>query len=120
MKIGIIGSRTLTENEANYKILRDFLNECAPDYFLIEEIISGGAKGADSLAERWAHENNISCQIFKPDWNKHGKKAGLLRNHDIVNNSNMIIAFWDGKSHGTKYSLNLAKEQKKVTLIYYF
>ena len=83
-------------------------------------IVSGGAKGADSLSERWAKENNIETLIFIPDWNKHGKKAGFLRNEDIIKSSDAVIAFWNGESRGTLSSINLAKKYEKSCLIVKF
>lgn len=109
MKLAIIGSRTFND----YGVLK---KEC--DNLIIEEIISGGAKGADSLGEKYAIENNIKFTIFKPDWKKYGKRAGFLRNIDIINSSDSVLAFWDGNSKGTQHSINLAhKHNKPVTII---
>ena len=72
-------------------------------------IISGGARGADSLAERYAKENNIEFVCFPADWKTHGKVAGFIRNKDIVKASDRVIAFYDGKSSGTKDTLAAAK-----------
>lgn len=109
MKLAIIGSRTFND----YDVLK---KEC--DNLNIEEIISGGAKGADSLGEKYAIENNIKFTIFKPDWKKYGKRAGFLRNTDIINSCDSVLAFWDGNSKGTQHSINLAhKHNKPVTII---
>ena len=83
-------------------------------------IVSGGARGADKLGEKWAIENNIPTQIFLPDWGKHGKSAGFVRNEDIVQNSDVVIAFWDGKSRGTNHSIGLAKKYDKELMIIRF
>lgn len=109
MKIAVIGSR----NFHNYDLLKSTLNQ----YHNIDLIISGGASGADSLAERYASEVGIKTLIFKPGWDTYGKKAGYLRNIDIVLSSDLVIAFWDGKSKGTKHSIDLAKKHKKQILI---
>ncbi len=77
----------------------------------------GGAKGADSLGEEYAKENNIPTKIFIPDWDKYGKSAGMIRNTDIVNESELIVAFWDGISSGTLDSINKAKKNNKKVLI---
>ena len=58
--------------------------------------------------------------IFRPDWDRYGKAAGIIRNKDIVENSNMVIAFWDGKSKGTASSIELAKKMDKNLKIVYF
>jgi len=113
MKIGIIGSRLFNDYDKFLDILRLFSISCS------DEIISGGARGADSLAERYAEYYGIPIKVFKADWNKYGKRAGFLRNTDIVKESDMIIAFWDGQSRGTKDSLDKAKLFKKSTFIVY-
>lgn len=110
MKIAIIGSRTFN----NYELLRQSLDEFSFEANAdISLIVSGGAKGADSLGERYAQENDIETLIFLPDWKKHGKGAGFVRNQLIIDNSDFVIAFWDGKSKGTLSSINIAKKQKK-------
>jgi len=108
MKVGIIGSRTFND----YGLMVESLKGLK-----ITTIISGGAIGADILAEQYAKENDIPTKIFLPDWNKHGKSAGFLRNTDIVNESEMIIAFWDGISNGTKDSIEKAKKLNKQVII---
>jgi hypothetical protein len=106
MKIAIIGSRGFND----YHRLNDVLN---PVKSKISLIVSGGARGADSLAEKFAKENNIPTQIFLPDWDKHEKKAGFLRNVDIILAADVVIAFWDGQSKGTYNGIELAKKHNK-------
>jgi len=113
MKLAVIGSRDFN----NYKQLEIILDELK-DYITITCIISGGANGADSLAEIYAKKNNIPTEIYKPDWKKYGKGAGFIRNTTIWDNSNIGIAFWDGKSKGTAHSFNIAKKQKKDLYIF--
>jgi len=79
----------------------------------ISWVVSGGAPGADSLAEKWAKENKKMLTIYPADWLNLGKRAGYVRNTDIVKNSDMIIAFWDGKSKGTKHTIGLAQKMGK-------
>jgi hypothetical protein len=109
MKIAVVGSRTFND----YALLKQWLDKLHA-IEPINLIISGGARGADSLSEQWALE------IFKPDWNKFGKRAGFLRNVDIVTAAEGVIAFWDGTSRGTQHSINLAKEQGKPIKIIKF
>ena len=109
-KLAIIGSRTFND----YKTLREYLD---PQKEKISLVVSGGAKGADTLGERWAKENNIETLIFPAEWDKHGKKAGFIRNHDIIKNCDICVAFWDGKSKGTKHSLDLCKQYNKPFLV---
>lgn len=112
MKVAIIGSRTFD----NYQYLSFFLDVFRNQY-PIDLIISGGAKGADSLAEKYAKEHNIKTLIFPADWDKYGKRAGYIRNEDIIKNCDLVIAFWDMTSIGTKHSLDLAKKYNKPAII---
>lgn len=115
MKLGVVGSRTFND----YNLLKDIINNINST-FKIECIVSGGANGADKLGEKYAIEYNIPTEIYLPDWKKYGKKAGFIRNEDIVKNSDRIIAFWDGKSKGTKNTINLCKKYFKKCYIIKF
>lgn len=110
-RIGVIGSR----NFRDFDLLCDVLSGYDP-----KVIVSGGAQGADKLAEEWARKNNIDTLIFKPDWEKFGRSAGFVRNKDIVENSDILIAFWDGKSKGTANSIDLAKKMGKIVRVVRF
>ncbi len=81
-------------------------------------IISGRAKGADRLGERFAQEHNIPIQRFLADWDTHGKKAGFLRNLEMAKAADILIAFWDGKSRGTQHMMeSMQKLEKPVFLV---
>ena len=75
------------------------------------EIVSGAYKGADLLGERYASERNYSINQFPADWRRYGKSAGLKRNAEMANYANILIAFWDGKSKGTKHMMDTALEK---------
>ncbi len=81
------------------------------------EIVSGGAVGPDSYAEAWAKLHLVPCKVFKPDWSV-GKRAGALRNQQIVDYCDKLIAFYDGKSKGTMISIRMAEKQNKLLRIY--
>ena len=84
------------------------------------EIVSGKAKGADSLGMRYANENYYKLSLFPADWDKYGKSAGYKRNLQMAEYADALIAFWDGKSRGTKMMIELAKSNGlKVSVIYY-
>lgn len=102
----------------DYELLEKTLNRIS-NRTQISSIISGGAKGADSLAEQYANLNNIDTIIFKPDWSI-GKGAAAIRNIKIVENSDIIIAFWDGVSKGTRMTIDMAasKNVKVFKVIY--
>ena len=80
-------------------------------------IVSGGAKGADSLGEWYASNRNIPVTVFKADWDKYGKSAGYRRNEEMAQNADALVAFWDGKSKGTKHMIDLAKKANLTTTI---
>ena len=113
MKIAVIGSRNFTD----YKIAKTVLDKLQ-SYFGFDVIVSGGAKGADSLAEIYAWQNEIPLEVYEADWDKHGKGAGFIRNVEIWDNSDYGVAFWDGVSPGTKHSFKLAKKQKKRLFVF--
>lgn len=107
MYLAIIGSRSIKEIDFDAYIKQK--PEC---------VITGGAIGVDTLAEEWARRNNIRTIIIKPNYEKYKKYAPLKRNHEIVNECDEIIAFWDGRSKGTYYTMQLAqKEEKKLTIV---
>ena len=76
-------------------------------------IISGGAKGIDSRAEQAADKKKISKLILRPDYEKYGRSAPLHRNRQIVDMCDMLFAFWDGKSRGTRFSVEYANKVGK-------
>lgn len=107
MKIAIIGSRGITDIN---------LSEYIPDN--ITEIISGGAKGVDTLAREFALAHKIKLTEILPDYKRYGRGAPLKRNITIIENADSVLAFWDGKSHGTKYVIdNCMKRNIPVKVI---
>lgn len=84
------------------------------------EIVSGGAKGADRLGEVYAAVREYPVKVFKANWDKFGKSAGYLRNKEMSEYATHLIAFWDGKSKGTKHMIDLAREKGlKIRVIKY-
>jgi len=113
--LGVIGSRSFHDYEAmEYEIDRIFKAKKRDKPERNMCIVSGGARGADSLAKRYANEHpDVDYIEHKPNWEKHGKKAGFMRNVDIVNDSNMVLSFWNGKSKGTKHTMGVAQSLGK-------
>ena len=110
MKVAIVGSRSFT----SYPTLKRAMSSIKG----ITEIVSAGAKGADTLGEMYAKETGVPCRIFYPDWKLHGKYAGFLRNEDIVRAADVVVAFWDMESKGTKHTINTARKLgKKVYIV---
>lgn len=105
-KVIIAGGR----NFADYELLR---GSC--DYFLSRKrltheivIVSGHARGADSLGERYATERGYRLELFPADWEASGKAAGVIRNRQMAEAAHALIAFWDGRSRGTKNMIDEA------------
>lgn len=83
-------------------------------------IVSGGARGADKLAEELAKQLGVPNIIMKADWDKWGKSAGFIRNIDMLNISDEVLAFWDRESKGTKHTIDNADKKGMVCQIVYY
>ena len=115
MKVIIAGGRDFN----NYQLLVKECDTILKQYLDIE-IVSGNAKGADKLAIDYAIQNNYKLTKFNPDWNIFGKSAGPIRNKQMAEYADTLIAFWDKKSKGTKNMLDTAtKLNLKVYVFYY-
>lgn len=110
-------------NFSNYHLLEEKCN-----YYLQNKIkqglqiviISGHARGADLLGEKFARLNGHSCEQYPADWETHGRKAGMIRNYQLANEAEALIAFWDGQSVGTKHMIETAKSKGlKVAIVSY-
>jgi hypothetical protein len=75
-------------------------------------IVSGGAKGADQLGERYAREHHLLISSYPALWNLHGTKAGFIRNEEMAKTANACVCFWDGESTGTKHMIDTAKSMQ--------
>ena len=84
------------------------------------QIVSGGAKGADAMGELVARDNNINLAIFPAQWDTHGKRAGYVRNQLMADNADVLLAFWNETSKGTKHMIDIAKRKNlEVHIIIY-
>lgn len=97
MKVAIIGSRTVPSSY--YSELCDIMPVGT------SEIISGGASGADELAQKYACEMGLPIKIYRPDYAKYGKQAAIVRNLQIIRSADYVIALWDGASRGTSNTI---------------
>lgn len=117
-KVIIAGGRHFS----NYELLKE---RC--DYYLQNKlregrvvIISGHATGADALGERYAQERGLACEQYPADWEAYGRAAGPIRNEEMAELANALIAFWDGVSRGTKNMIDTAKSKGlKVSVVRY-
>ena len=117
-RIIIAGSR----NFKDYDLLKEIVDSVIVKVYSDDEItiISGTARGADQLGEKYAKENSLPVERFPADWERYGKKAGFIRNYQMANNADVLIAFWDGTSKGTKMMIDLAKKKGlKVGVVNY-
>ena len=113
MKLIVAGSRDVT----NYNVVKYWLDDYRKR-IEVKTIISGAARGADTMGERYANENNLELEVYPADWKNLGKAAGYRRNEVMARKGDLLIAFWDGKSRGTKHMIDIAqREGLPVTII---
>ena len=116
LRIIIAGSRDFNDYKLLKTSIRDILKDTSLDGISKIKIISGTARGADQLGERFAKQFKLEVIKFPADWDRFGKRAGSIRNEKSAkysvedNNYGMLVAFWDGESRGTKHMINLAKK----------
>ena len=113
MKTIIAGSRSIRG--------LDLVSYCCDDFFSrykVKEIVSGGAPGVDRLGELVGHSLGIPITVFKASWEVFGKRAGMLRNQDMANYANALIAIWDGVSPGTREMIKMAKRGGLIVCVY--
>lgn len=110
MKVAVIGSRGLTIDDLGKYLPED-----------TTEIVSGGAKGVDADAREYALSHNIKLTEFRPDYKRYGRgTAPLKRNLQIIEYSDIVLAFWDGTSKGTKYVINNCRKMGVKVRVYTF
>lgn len=113
MKVIIAGSRDFND----YDLLKSKCDKILSQQTNIE-IVSGTAKGADTLGERYAEEKGYKLTKFSADWENKGNSAGYLRNEQMAKYADTLIAFWNGRSRGAKHMIDLAYKYKlKVRVI---
>lgn len=119
INLAIVGSRTFTNKQRFNDLIADTLSSWNLKITDINNVISGGAKGADTLAEQFAREHNLSLVVYKPDWNRYKNAAGPMRNTDIINACTHVIAFPSRAGRGTQDSIKKAISGKKINKVYY-
>ena len=111
MKVIVAGGRDFN----NYPVVEKILNHIK---YQITEIVSGDARGADTLGAHWANYNGIPVKHFPAKWERYGKRAGFIRNEDMAKYADMLIAFWDEQSHGTANMIKIAKDKGLPYYVY--
>lgn len=107
MKVAVKGSRGLRVDNLEKYLPKE-----------TTEIVSGGAVGIDTCAKEYAIKNNIKLTEFLPEYEKYGRSAPLKRNLLIIDYADYVLAFWDGKSHGTKYVIDNCKKKNKPVRVF--
>ncbi|MDE7229244.1 MAG: DUF2493 domain-containing protein [Oscillospiraceae bacterium] len=107
MKVAVIGSRGLTVNDLGKYLPED-----------TNEIISGGAHGIDTCAREYALAHGIKLTEYLPEYDKYGRNAPLKRNITIIQNADIVLAFWDGASRGTKFVIDNCEKMKVRCLVF--
>ena len=113
IKIIIAGSRGFDQ----YVLLSSVCDDVLPGG-MEYEIVSGCARGADKLGETYAWERGWPVTQFPADWDTHGRAAGYIRNEEMARYADALIVFWNGKSRGTKYMIDLAHKHRLLTYIH--
>lgn len=104
MRVIVAGSRTIND----YDLVANSIAESSYDLTMI---VSGAARGVDQLGEQWAQEHNVTIKQFPAKWYLHSRAAGPIRNRDMANFADALIAIWDGKSRGT---LNMITQMRAL------
>ena len=116
MKLLVCGSRTIKDKEYIYNCIDDAIKRSNLN---ITQIIEGNADGVDKQAGFYAIERLLKLETFPPNWGKYGKKAGFIRNQEMVDLCDDGIAIWDGVSIGTEHTIMLLRRQSKLLKIYH-
>ena len=115
MKLIVAGGRELVDYELVKKTITIVQNKIGKF-----ELVCGEARGADNLGKRYALENGLIIHSFPADWDKYKKSAGYIRNKQMAEFADALVAFWDGVSKGTKHMIDLANTNNlKIIVVKY-
>lgn len=117
VRVAVVGSR----DNVSYAAVAATLDAAKRHYGglgLQFEVVSGGARGVDTYAAQWADANGIGKVVFKADWETHGRSAGMRRNAEIINAADVVLAFWDGASPGTRNSIERTQAAGKPLFVF--
>ena len=111
--VGIIGSKNFKDSDLIHAWLDRLDLELGP----FDKLIIGGVGGTDTSAEKWAKNNRKEIKVYYADWSTYGKKAIFVRNIFIVDNSDILIAFWDGDSKDSAHAIRISRASNKPLLV---
>lgn len=118
MKLIIAGSRSYNHFTDSSLARLAISEEVLAMEIVVDEIVSGGALGADEIGERWAREHRIPIRQFLADWDKHGKGAGPIRNAAMADYADsLLVICWDGRSRGTANMIKNMRDRGKPVRI---
>ena len=113
MKLIVAGSRSIT----SYNTVRDAIR-ASGFTSQITEIVSGCAKGVDASGDQWAQINSIPVKRFPANWDKYGKLSGQMRNYEMAEYADALVAVWDGESRGTAHMIQVMRNLNKSVFIW--
>lgn len=112
MQMLICGSRGITDVERVRRAMNEAWNDMGrPE---ITRVISGGARGVDSIGAMLARQGGVGVVTVYPDWDQFGRRAGFIRNTrmlEMLSQGDVVVAVWDGKSRGTKHTIDLGTQK---------
>jgi len=114
-KVAVVGGRDFTDYELLAKVLDVALSKKRLTNDIV--IVSGMARGADTLGKKYATERGYKVVKCPAEWDTYGKRAGYMRNVGMAKISNAVVAFWDGKSKGTEHMINVSKYHLKTVIV---
>ena len=103
MKVAVIGSRGITVSDLGQYLPED-----------VTEIVSGGAKGVDTCAKEYALAHGLRLTEFLPEYSRYGRGAPLKRNLQIIEYADLVLAFWDGSSRGTRHVIDACEKSGRM------
>lgn len=112
MRIVVSGTRTITDVRAIERVLSQHIA-------VKDTVITGGCRGPDRIAHEYARRYFAGTEVFDADWDTHGKAAGPIRNGKMMDEADVLVAFWDGASLGTRNAIDQARKRGVETHIYY-
>lgn len=113
-RIAIVGSRDYPHPDK----VREFVKQLAEQYGPGLTIVSGGARGVDTIAIDEAINCGLQIHIWRPNWGKHGKRAGLRRNYQIVADADHVVSFWDLESAGSAHTIRISRDRDKLWKVF--
>lgn len=106
-RVAIVGSRRWPDPAVVRSAVRSFVDALPAGTV----VVSGGAAGVDTWAEQAARRRGLAVVVIRADWRRLGRRAGYVRNAEVVERSDRVVAFWDGVSPGTGHTVRIARRR---------